>query len=309
MLRKALDAAEKQQQLLPPADSETTSLATGNDEYGSLAKTSEGDDESDVEDSTFAFGDDDDDDDELDLEPRRGSSVYKFFLWIHGLFLVIANVDNLWDSPTHRRTRKTWCVVSFWFTMLATAYALERTTFKLLVDRTGPFRLFSAVVLTATHAILLSLGMVISRLVNKTWGRGFKTLGIPLVDVGRKLASCLDCLCACHELTILHTLVNNSNGAVGFGPPSPSYHFGVSYTANSHCHSGATHHSADLPLFAVHSSRRLLYIVSASELVHECAIDNTESSHPWLRRFECRTPAGQPYYRIGCPYWHGSHHD
>lgn len=184
MLRKALDAAEKQQQLLPPVDSETTSLATGNDEYGSLAKTSEGDDESGVEDSTFAFGDDDDDDDEMDLEPRRTSSLYKLFSWVHGLFLVIANVDNLWDSPAHRRTRKTWCVVSFWFTMLATAYALERTTFKLLVDRTGPFRLFSAVVLTATHAMLLGLGMVIARLVNKTWGRGFKTLGIPLVDVG-----------------------------------------------------------------------------------------------------------------------------
>ena len=186
MLRKALDAAEKQQQLLPPVDSETTSLATGNDEYGSLAKTSEGDDESGVEDSTFAFGDDDDDEEEMDLEPRRGSCLYKVFLWIYGLFLVIANVDNLWDSPTHRRTRKTRCVVSFWFTMLAIAYALERTTFKLLVDRTGPFRLFSAVVLTATHATLLSLGMVISRLVNKSWGRGFKALGIPLVDVGCK---------------------------------------------------------------------------------------------------------------------------
>ena len=67
MLRKALDAAEKQQQLLPPVDSETTSLATGNDEYGSLAKTSEGDDESGVEDSTFAFGDDDDDDDDDEM--------------------------------------------------------------------------------------------------------------------------------------------------------------------------------------------------------------------------------------------------
>jgi hypothetical protein len=263
MLRKALDAAEKQQQLLPPVDSETTSLATGNDEYGSLAKTSEGDDESGVEDSTFAFGDDDDDDDdEMDLEPRRASSLYKFFSCIHGLFLVIANVDNLWDSPTHRRSRKTWCVVSFWFTMLATAYALERTTFKLLVDRTGPFRLFSAVVLTATHAMLLSLGMVISRLVKKTWGRGFKTLGIPLVDVGCKLLYCRGCLFLSHSLTMLHDLVNNSNGAVRLGAPSVSDHFRESYTPHSHCHSGATHHPVDMPVFTIRSSRWLLYHVS-----------------------------------------------
>jgi hypothetical protein len=192
MLRKALDAAEQQQQqqqqqLLPNIDSETTSLATGNDEYGSLAKTSEGDDESGVEDSTFAFGDEDDDDEEEEQEPRQTNFVVKVVLWIHSLILVVANVDNLWDSPVHRRSRQTWCVVSFWFTMLATSYAVERTTFKLLVDRTGPFRLFSSLVLTGTHAMLLSFGMVISRLVNKVWGRGFKTLGVPLVDVGCKL--------------------------------------------------------------------------------------------------------------------------
>ena len=186
MLRKALDAAEKQEHHPSIVDSETTSLATGNDEYGSLAKTSEDDDESGVEDSTFAFGDEDDEEEEMDLVPRRENSLQKFFRWIHGLFLVVANVDHLWDSPTHRRTSTTWFVVSFWFALLTVAYALERITFKLLVDQAGPFRLFSAVVLTATHAILLSLGMLISRLVNTTWGRGFKTLGIPIVDVGCK---------------------------------------------------------------------------------------------------------------------------
>jgi len=199
MLRKALDAAEQQQQqqqqqqFLPNVDSETTSLATGNDEYGSLAKTSEGDDESMVEDSTFAFGDEDDEDEEVGREPtgRQSNFLVKVIVWIHSLILVVANVDNLWDSPVHRRSRQTWCVVSFWFTMLATSYAVERTTFKLLVDQTGPFRLFSTLVLTGTHAMLLSFGMVISRLMNKVWGRGFKTLGVPLVDVGCKLMPCL----------------------------------------------------------------------------------------------------------------------
>jgi hypothetical protein len=196
MLRQALDAAKEEEENHQQQDeqqsqhsgSETTSLATRPEDYGSIMMdasltktTSEGDGSGSVGASTF--GDEDDDADTLDAAPVESNCLWKGVLAIYNLTLVVANVDNLWDSPTHRRTNRTWFVVLFWFTMLASGYAVERTTFKLLVDRTGPFRLFSAVVLTATHALLLSLGMLISNLINKSWS-GINGLGIPIVDVG-----------------------------------------------------------------------------------------------------------------------------
>ena len=184
-----MDAAERQQQLLPKVEAEMTSLLAGNEEYGSFAKITEGDDESgDEEHSTF--GNDSNDDDEEHLIPCETTYLYRCFSWIRSLVMLVANVDNLWDSPVlGRRSRQTWCVVLFWFTMLATGYALERTTFKLMVDRTGPFRLFSAVALTATHALLLSLGMLVSNITTKSWGGFSRALGIPIVDVGCKFVS------------------------------------------------------------------------------------------------------------------------
>jgi hypothetical protein len=118
-------------------------------------------------------------------------------------FFVVANVENLWDSPpdvnnhdsttteygTHtpttppqRRSRKSNLVVLFWFVVLATSYSGERSTFKLLVDRAGPFRLFAVEMVTGLHAIMLGLGMGASRFLN---GQSQSVpLGIPVIDVG-----------------------------------------------------------------------------------------------------------------------------
>jgi hypothetical protein len=200
MLGKVLHAAEQQHR----QEQSTISAASANliregkglathihEEYGSITKSDDDDDYdndgSGIEDSTtFAFGEDEEEDVMDEYSSRRDHCCLKLIYWIHSLFLAVANVENLWDSPAHRRTKKTWFVVLFWFTLLAVSYALERTTFKLLVDRMGPFRLFSAIVLTGSHALVLSMGLLIGRLVRKTWGRGFRSLGIPVVDVGCK---------------------------------------------------------------------------------------------------------------------------
>jgi hypothetical protein len=201
MLGQVLDAAERQlrQEQHPLSDASSNLNGEGkvlgtqlHDEYGSITKSDDDDDddydESGVEDSTtFAFGDDDEEEDISFGDPSlRASCCLKLIRLIHSLVLAVANVDNLWDSPANRRTKKTWFVVLFWFTMLAISYALERTTFKLLVDGMGPFRLFSSIVLTGTHALFLSSGLVIGRLLRNTWGRGFRSLGIPVVDIGCK---------------------------------------------------------------------------------------------------------------------------
>ena len=84
-------------------------------------------------------------------------------------------LSDLWDSPqdSHQREAATTAMVSarrkwivlLWFVVLATSYAGERSTFKLLVDRAGPFRLFAVEVVTAVHAILLGVSMLVYALV------------------------------------------------------------------------------------------------------------------------------------------------
>jgi len=67
--------------------------------------------------------------------------------------------------PTHRRTKSPSPVsfrrklaVSFWFFVLAIAYATEQCTFKVLADKSGPFRLvIGGQFLPAIHAIILGL--------------------------------------------------------------------------------------------------------------------------------------------------------
>ncbi len=51
-----------------------------------------------------------------------------------------------------------------WFILLSSSYALERSSFKLIVDRVGPFRLFSAELILGSHALLTAVGMAIGRM-------------------------------------------------------------------------------------------------------------------------------------------------
>lgn len=76
--------------------------------------------------------------------------------------------------------------VLFWFLVLATAYASERGTFKVMVDRMGPFRMVvGAEIVMAVHALILALWIGIRSL---TCGREQMkdTVMLPLADIGRE---------------------------------------------------------------------------------------------------------------------------
>ena len=140
---------------------------------------------------------------------------------IRAVAVIIADVDNVWDSPENsvgsnsNRSRRAnnnnggnnarssvYDVITggtstirnrtaaiFWFVVLSVSYASERSTFKIMVDRVGPFRLFSAEVILGMHVLFSSFAMIFWNIFwNKdekgsSYGSGFG-LGLPLADVG-----------------------------------------------------------------------------------------------------------------------------
>ena len=114
----------------------------------------------------------------------------------------LADVEDVWDSPidhSHHSRRNKNLLVAFWFMVLATAYAGERSSFKFLVDQAGPFRLFSVEMVTGVHALLLGMGLLVSYVNHRRQveqrrlyshsdeplGTPFEVpLGLPVVDVG-----------------------------------------------------------------------------------------------------------------------------
>jgi hypothetical protein len=134
-------------------------------------------------------------DDDFQSERTGGSSIHSLReyhdglptrIWktIKGCFMLVVNVENLWDAPGQGRqvSRRNHCVILLWFVILAVSYTAERTTYKLIVDRTGPFRLFSVEMVTSMHAFMVGLGMLISATYRKDFS--WQPLGIPVVDVG-----------------------------------------------------------------------------------------------------------------------------
>ena len=106
----------------------------------------------------------------------------------------IANEKNnnasmiLYNVITGGTSTRNRTAAIFWFIFLSTSYASERSTFKLLVDRVGPFRLFSAELILGTHALFTAMGMLIGHFFfrkekKEHEGNSFG-LGIPLADVG-----------------------------------------------------------------------------------------------------------------------------
>jgi hypothetical protein len=195
MLRLALDAVEGAKAAAAAAGeeeaetdipgSESTSLANESETrgYGSTditAKNQEDDD--DIDSHSY---DEEDSSSYVSVDPsqeHREPLVKRCWAGVRECFTTIANVDSLWDDTEGNITRRNQLVVLFWFFVLASAYSGERSTFYLLVDRTGPFRLFSAVMITASHAVMLGLGMLVSIIHRRNFH--IKALGIPIVDVG-----------------------------------------------------------------------------------------------------------------------------
>lgn len=208
MLRQALDAAQQEESrapLIPPTNHHQSGDGVGDGDrkprrgdYG--ATHNEEDFEgSDYDEDEGDDGDEDEDEDDEQymlnvLQQQRSSSAtlhevtFMEQAWgaLKSCFVLVVNVENLWDSPTTSQgreiSRRNHCVVLFWFFMLAVSYTGERTTFKLLVDRTGPFRLFAVEMATFTHALTVGFGMLASAVARNDFT--MPPLGIPVVDVG-----------------------------------------------------------------------------------------------------------------------------
>jgi len=225
MLRQALDEAENKARLIPPSaqeDDESAGLQHQN--YGSTSSSRKrnsvrsfernevyADDDDDDGDVIEDDDDDDDDDDDYSSEPdeywenerssltetwRRRSSEIVVSGWslFKGCLTVVINVEDVWDSPTTSQgreiRRRNHYVILFWFFILAISYTTERVSFKLLVDRSGPFRLLAVEAIACVHALMLGGGMLAYAISRKDMS--MQPLGIPLVDVG--LMALLDTL-------------------------------------------------------------------------------------------------------------------
>ena len=211
------DAEAETDTLIPPSAHEEI-LRGVNQNYGATSSTGkrskdfEGgivyDDDDDDDDD--ASGDDDDDeeysvgdDEDWDTEGnsmtdnlKRSVRDMAIRIWslIKGCLTVVVNVENVWDSPTtsygREIRRKNRCVILFWFFILAISYTTERVTYKLLVDRSGPFRLVAVEMVAFTHALMVGCGMLAFAIAQKDFT--MQPLGIPVVDVG--LMALLDTL-------------------------------------------------------------------------------------------------------------------
>lgn len=162
------------------------------DSHLDVLSEEEDDDDDDVDDEG------DDDSDELppvqDAEDSVTSCLQRLYGGIKSAILIVANVENLWDevepdgvsrtsnTQSTGLRRRNHIVVLFWFFILAASYAGERSTFKLLVDHAGPFRLMAVEMVTAAHAILLAFVMFATFLFGRS--RNLPSLGVTLIDVG-----------------------------------------------------------------------------------------------------------------------------
>lgn len=112
---------------------------------------------------------------------RRSTTCFrKLMKQLKIICLNVIDVENVWDSPNVSRKRKIGVI--FWLSALALSYATERSTFKILVDHAGPFRMFAAEAISALYATILGLTMLC-----KAFAQGSfecNALGFPLADVG-----------------------------------------------------------------------------------------------------------------------------
>jgi len=211
--------ADESSNLLMPQGSEAAGYGAAPPMHGNDYDDDEeeDDDEDDDEDGSGSMDDSYGEDDEWSQGGNQNQQQHPLEIgvaekaWnaVRNGFMLVANVNDLWDSPgphqadssynstpsTYNSTpghrRRSYMIVLFWFFILAGAYASERSTFKLLVDRAGPFRLFSVEMVTGAHAMMLGIWLAASNLYQRKHQEEESSassnkipLGIPLVDVG-----------------------------------------------------------------------------------------------------------------------------
>jgi hypothetical protein len=280
MLRQALDAAAKGEQqeqeqqggIEPQRASEKDSLLPSNltldANYSSTRSAQHGDDGSETrsydeeEDERFLMEDwHDEEGSEAEIVPTLFTKTCEA---IKSCFILVVNVENLWDSPSQNNehvreiSRRNHYIVFLWFFILAISYALERSTFKLLVDRTGPFRLFAVEMVTFTHALMIGLGMLISAFSRKDFS--IHALGIPVVDVGRKLMHSILFLPSFFSGSMVETPLffsSCSDGSFGHGPYAFSLPYWIPCGTNSYGDPGAIYLAVDGTDNAILAFRRL----------------------------------------------------
>lgn len=128
--------------------------------------------------------------------------VMKLYVLVRDAVILITDTDAVWDSPAYAKrprsgsiqsysftgekhvTFRHKVVVLFWFIVFITFYAIERFSFKVLVDRMGPFRMVVAAELVlGVHGALGGGWALLRYLCKKKKSRkpGFM---IPLADIG-----------------------------------------------------------------------------------------------------------------------------
>lgn len=97
----------------------------------------------------------------------------------------VCNIEDAWDTPDPEgSSSKTYGAVLFWLAVFAFAYAMERISFKVLVDRIRPFRVVSAEAISIVHALVL-VASTLGRCSNEKHFE-WSNIGLPLIDIGRE---------------------------------------------------------------------------------------------------------------------------
>lgn len=78
---------------------------------------------------------------------------------------IIYNIISWGVSNNSANSTRNSTAAIFWFVILFVSYALERCTFKLLVDRVSPYRLFYANLILFIHVLLIGLGLFLGKLI------------------------------------------------------------------------------------------------------------------------------------------------
>ena len=135
-------------------------------------------DEEDPEDASYSVAD------ESSSARKRRQRTQPYWSYIFkqmkSVFIFIFHVDQeVWDSPDVSRKQKV--VVIFWLFAFSLGYALERASFKILVDHAGPFRMFAAEAISGLSALILGSTMLVQAIMDKSFK--CQSLGFPLADV------------------------------------------------------------------------------------------------------------------------------